>query len=67
MLDLEQDTTTMLSIQGASLMTGGLMSERKIWQLCKEQQIAYSTENGKIAIELNEMRRLLGRDTAAAA
>lgn len=67
MIELETEKTIMLSIQGASQMTGGLMSERKIWQLVKEDQIAYSTEDGNISIPLSEMRRLLGQDITRAA
>jgi hypothetical protein len=67
MIDLEVDATIMLSIQGASQMTGGLMSEKKIRQLVQEEQISYSTEDGDISIPLTEMKRLLGQDLAKAA
>lgn len=66
MIDIETDQTVMLSIQGACQMTGGLITERKLWQLVKEQQIAYSTESGNISIPLTEMKRLLGHDLKAA-
>jgi hypothetical protein len=66
MIDIDTDQTVMLSIQGACQMTGGLITERKLWQLVKEQQIAYSTEAGNISIPVHEMRRLLGHVAVAA-
>ncbi len=66
MIEIQQEETVMLSIQGACQMTGGLITERKLWQLVKEQQIAYSTEGGNISIPITEMRRLLGHEVKAA-
>ncbi len=67
MIEIQTEAPIMLSIEGASQMTGGLMSERKIWQLVKEQQIDFTAEGGNIAIPLSEMRRLLGQDVCKAA
>jgi hypothetical protein len=67
MIEIKTEAPIMLSIQGASQMTGGLMSERKIWQLVKEHQIDFTAEGGNIAIPLSEMQRLLGQDVRKAA
>lgn len=66
MIEIQTEDTVMLTIQGACQMTGGLITERKLWQLVKEQQIAYSTEGGNISIPITEMRRLLGHEVKAA-
>lgn len=66
-MDIQDDADVMLSIQGACQMTGGLMSERKIWQLVKEQKIDYSTQGGNITIPISEMRRLLCFEAVAKA
>jgi len=62
-----ENSTELLTVQGASQMTGGLLSERKIWQLVKEKQLSYVNEGDNSGIPISEIMRLVGIDTAVRA
>lgn len=68
-LDFANDQSPiLLTVRGASQATGGMLTERRIWQLVKSKQLAtIKDENGKIVIPFEEFRRFLNDENAVLA
>jgi hypothetical protein len=57
----------LLTVQGASQLTGGMVSERRIWQLVKDGTLSYVSDGDNRGIPVVEVMRLLGVDEKRAA
>lgn len=58
----EQDVSLILTVEAACLATNGLLSERRIWRLIKENQLTcVDTENG-VGIDYFELKRYLSHE-----
>ncbi len=61
-ISAEQDVSLILTVKAACLATNGLLSERRIWRLIKENQLScVETENG-VGIHYSELRRYLSHE-----
>lgn len=50
----------LLSVQGASQLTGGMLSERRVWQLVKDGTLSYISDGEQSGIPIAEVLRLIG-------
>jgi hypothetical protein len=61
------ETEELLSVRGASQLTGGMLSERRIWQLVKEQRLSFIKDGESEGIPISEIMRFVGSDVGKAA
>lgn len=58
----EQDVSLILTVNAACLATNGLLSERRIWRLIKENQLScVDTDNG-VGIYYSELQQYLSHE-----
>ncbi|MBX3073493.1 hypothetical protein KF728_21985 [Candidatus Obscuribacterales bacterium] len=64
---IDGQSNELISVQGASQMTGGMVSERRIWQLVKDGRLSYVNDGENTGIPIVEVMRLIGADELRAA
>ncbi len=64
---IDGQSNELLSVQGASQMTGGMVSERRIWQMVKDGRLSYINDGETAGIPIVEVLRLIGVDELRAA
>lgn len=63
---IDGQSDELLSVQGASQLTGGMLSERRVWQLVKDGRLSFVNDGENSGIPIAEVMRLVGIETKAA-